>query len=257
MGIGYFIVGFFATTIGAMVGLGGGVIIKPVLDAIGSFDIASICVLSSATVLAMSVVALARAFMGEMRLRMRVALLLAIGSVIGGVLGKILFVFLLERSADPAVVKMIQAMILIVLLIVVFISINLKKQVHTLNLKNPVLIILVGVFLGGIASFLGVGGGPFNVIILSLLFTMGIKEAALNSLFIIFCAQSANLLRIYFSTGFSDYDLSVLGWMVMGGVLGGLVGSALLRYLKVTEIHRVFNVTLVLTIALNIYNMFS
>ena len=49
MNIIYFLVGIIATTIGAISGIGGGVIIKPVLDTLGNYDISTISILSSFT----------------------------------------------------------------------------------------------------------------------------------------------------------------------------------------------------------------
>lgn len=54
----YFIIGLIATLIGSLAGLGGGIIIKPMLDLLGHFDVATITILSAATVFAMSIVSL-------------------------------------------------------------------------------------------------------------------------------------------------------------------------------------------------------
>ena len=56
----YFLIALFATTAGAMTGMGGGVIIKPLLDLLGGYDTATIGVLSSLTVLIMSLVSVAK-----------------------------------------------------------------------------------------------------------------------------------------------------------------------------------------------------
>ncbi len=61
----YFIICFIATTIGGISGIGGGVIIKPVLDSFSSMGVASISFLSGCTVLSMSVVSVLRAQKGE------------------------------------------------------------------------------------------------------------------------------------------------------------------------------------------------
>ena len=47
-------ISFFACTVGAICGIGGGIIIKPVLDATGVADVATINFLSGCTVLAMT-----------------------------------------------------------------------------------------------------------------------------------------------------------------------------------------------------------
>ena len=84
----YFLISIFSTTLGALTGMGGGVIIKPVLDMIGSYDVETIGVLSSCTVLAMSVVSVGRHMIQRTRIDFSTALPLAFGSVIGGLLGQ-------------------------------------------------------------------------------------------------------------------------------------------------------------------------
>ncbi|GAA4063640.1 hypothetical protein [Amphibacillus indicireducens] len=54
----YFIISLLASIIGAIAGIGGGVFIKPILDFLGDYPLATIGILSSTTVLTMSVVSL-------------------------------------------------------------------------------------------------------------------------------------------------------------------------------------------------------
>ena len=58
MEIIYFLVAILATTIGATAGLGGGVVIKPVLDSINTFTLPTVNLLSSATIFIMAVVSI-------------------------------------------------------------------------------------------------------------------------------------------------------------------------------------------------------
>ena len=53
-------VSFLASIVGAICGIGGGVIIKPVLDAFGVLDVSAISFLSGCTVLAMSLYSVGR-----------------------------------------------------------------------------------------------------------------------------------------------------------------------------------------------------
>ncbi|MBQ8765208.1 MAG: sulfite exporter TauE/SafE family protein, partial [Clostridia bacterium] len=52
----YFLLALFATTIGSLTGMGGGVIIKPLMDVLGDFDVQTIGVISSITVFSMAIV---------------------------------------------------------------------------------------------------------------------------------------------------------------------------------------------------------
>ena len=49
-----FLVCFLASVVGAVCGIGGGVIIKPTLDALGILDVSTISFLSGCTVLSMT-----------------------------------------------------------------------------------------------------------------------------------------------------------------------------------------------------------
>ena len=89
MSLVIFAIAFFASVIGAICGIGGGVIIKPLLDAIGIADVAQISFLSGCTVLSMSCYSVMRALAArESTVRFRTATPLAIGAAIGGIVGK-------------------------------------------------------------------------------------------------------------------------------------------------------------------------
>src|SRR5699024_11950241 len=88
----YFIIGLFASILGSMAGIGGGVIIKPILDTIGLDDVSTISVLSASTVFAMAAMSLiTMLFSKKLQVRFKIASLLAIASIIGGIIGKGIF----------------------------------------------------------------------------------------------------------------------------------------------------------------------
>src|SRR5690625_4145242 len=90
----YFFIGLIASTLGAVAGLGGGVVIKPVLDFFGHYDLATIGVLSASTVLAMATVSLIKAKMNHIKINKVVSSIIALGSILGGVFGKGIFNYL-------------------------------------------------------------------------------------------------------------------------------------------------------------------
>ena len=83
----YFFVGLISTTLGAIAGLGGGVIINPVLDALGQYSLGSIGILSSATVFSMTIVSLIRSIRKKVPLDGRRTLMISVGSIVGGIIG--------------------------------------------------------------------------------------------------------------------------------------------------------------------------
>lgn len=144
---------------------------------------------------------------------------------------------------------------LIFLLAVVYVYINHKDKLKEFKVKSLILIFVVGLILGALASFLGIGGGPINVAIFALLFSMNTKDAARNSIILIFFSQGAKILSIALTTGFSSYNLKVMPYMIVGGVLGGFLGYKLNKSVSDKFITRLFNMVLIFIILVNIYNL--
>ena len=88
----FFAVSLLASIVGSICGIGGGVIIKPVLDAMNVMSVSCISFLSGCTVLTMSVVSVYKNMRAGKKLNLRIATLLAVGAAVGGVAGKMMFV---------------------------------------------------------------------------------------------------------------------------------------------------------------------
>lgn len=278
MNIIYFLVGILATTVGAISGLGGGLIIKPVLDVLGHYDISTIASLSSFTVFSMSVVSLIKSVKGKVKLDGTRTILLAIGSIIGGTIGNSLFNVFLERVNKDSLATDIQSIILFCLIAIILILYiyddkikalkNRKKQSVTddeqeckdvtttkTTIKDIIICSISGLILGITSSFLGIGGGPLNVIVLMYLLNMDAKNSSIHSIFIIFFSQGSKLLAIAFSTGFSDYNLSVLPFMAIGGISGGFLGGYLGGKMDKKNIKKLFVYCMILILMFNLYNI--
>lgn len=80
----FFLICFFASIIGAICGIGGGVIIKPVLDAFGVMDVATISFLSGCTVLSMTTYSVIKSKLsGSSNIEQKTGLPLALGAAVG------------------------------------------------------------------------------------------------------------------------------------------------------------------------------
>ena len=117
----YFLVALLATSLGAASGLGGGVIIKPVLDTIGQYDIITIGLLSSFTVLSMAIVSTVKQYVSGIRFEGRRTIFLSIGSIFGGITGKLILSSINETVKDKSLITAGQSLILALLLILVLI----------------------------------------------------------------------------------------------------------------------------------------
>lgn len=250
-----FLIAIIATTIGASSGIGGGVIIKPVLESFNMFDLKTVTLLSSITIFSMAVVSLVKQIKMKDPINFKTTVTIALGSTLGGVLGEKLLKFMLSLSSNSKGVSILQSLMLIFLLAIVYVYINHKDKLKEFKVKSLILIFVVGLILGALASFLGIGGGPINVAIFALLFSMNTKDAARNSIILIFFSQGAKILSIALTTGFSSYNLKVMPYMIVGGVLGGFLGYKLNKSVSDKFITRLFNIVLIFIILVNIYNL--
>ena len=180
---------------------------------------------------------------------------IAFSSIIGGAFGKLVFNYKVESIHNSELVTLIQASILAILMVVIFIFVKYKHRFNTYQLKNPLMIIGVGFILGMLAAFLGIGGGPLNVAILTLLFSMNSKEAGLNSIFIIFFSQISSIMFTASSTGFGSFDLVMLPYMIAGGVIGGLVGRRLVLKVEERTVDKIFLTGIIAIIGINLINI--
>lgn len=250
----YFIITLLATTIGSVTGMGGGIIIKPVLDSFGQYDLATIGLLSSVSVFAMSSSSILRNIIQKTKVPVKLSIFLGIGSVIGGSIGSYVLDELIGKMRQ-GVVGIIQNVFLGSLLVLIIIYMKNKNKMKSFKITNSLLICGVGIVLGGVSSFLGIGGGPFNVAIIILLFSLSTKTATYCSLITIFCAQLAKLTPLALNGSLADYDLQVMPYMVIGAVIGGLIGTALNSKLLEQQVDRLFNVVQIVILLIVSFNI--
>lgn len=252
----FFLISFIASTIGAISGIGGGVIIKPVLDAFGLISVSAISFLSGCTVLSMSVVSLIRGRgNGSGALNMKISTPLAIGAAVGGVVGKSIFDLMKRSMGGDTLIGLIQAVILLLITGGVFWYMQKKNSLVSWRFQNIAVCIFIGLLLGLISAFLGIGGGPINLAVLYLFFSMDAKTAARNSLYIIFFSQITSLLATFITGAIPEFPALMLVFMIIGGVGGGLLGSAVSKRLSGKGVEKVFSLLLFIIAGVCIYNI--
>lgn len=249
----YAVVILAATTLGAFVGLGGGVIIKPILDFIGQEPRIQVDFLSCVAVFTMSIVSTGKSIKNKVSFKKNIILLIAGGSIAGGFLGSSCM-DMLESNMNSNLIRCVQAFILASLLLAV--SIYVGKCSFSFNVKNNAAVFAVGLLLGFIASFLGIGGGPINVAVLTLFFSMNVKDSAVYSVAIIFFSQLSKLVTIFLTSGFEAYShqWKTLIFILPAAILGGIIGSKLNRKFDDKIIRKVFVAVMVILVILNVYN---
>lgn len=252
---------FFASVVGSICGIGGGVIIKPVLDATGVMPVTTISFLSGCTVLSMSLISFYKNIKnGKQRRKgdfdVRFAGLLAFGAVLGGVSGKWAYQRVLACLPDRSRVGAIQAFILLLVTLFAFFYTVFKSRIHSRTIQVRPVILLTGILLGLLSAFLGIGGGPINLIALYYLFSMETKQAARYSLFIILFSQLASLLSSLLTRSVPDFPIWILLLMVFCGAMGGAVGSTINAKIPGRTVDKLFRAVLLLIAGICVYNIF-
>lgn len=245
----------FSTVAGAVTGIGGGVIIKPALDLLNHFNAETVSVLTSLTVLAMSVVVVGKHVQQKTLIAYKTAMPLAAGAVLGGVAGQWGLNLVVAALPDNRFVFVTQNALLVVLILCVFVYMHKKERIPSLDLKGFLTPLPVGLVLGFLASFLGIGGGPFNVAVLMYLFSMSIKSATVCSIVVILFSQVTKIVTIALTEGFAAYNLRLLPPLLIGGLVGGFAGAWLNRLMSEKRVERVFNAVQTLVLLICAYNI--
>jgi len=259
-----------ATCIGAICGMGGGVIIKPLLDATTTFTSFQISVISGCCVLTMSIASLIKHAIAHTEFHIKTAVCLSAGSIAGGFLGNFIF-DKVEASASAIsenyqqILKIVQNSLLSAIIIFVLIyMLFLQKRNIGLHVQNALVTVLVGLLLGALSSFLDIGGGPINVCVMCLIFGMDNKQASVNSLITIFFAQIAKLATMWANGSFGTntlFDASFAVWtfilLLVCAVAGGLLGAVLNKKLPNKSVGNVYCGALVFVLGIAVYNIIT
>lgn len=251
----FFAVSILTSFIGSICGIGGGVIIKPVLDATGVISVSAINFLSGCTVLAMSAVSVYKSLKeGTAALDIKQATPLAAGAALGGICGKSIFEKFIRQAGNDNLAGMVQAILLVIITAGTLLYTAQKSHIKTRACRCFGACLLIGILLGILSGFLGIGGGPINLVVLIYFFSMQTKEAALSSLYIIMLSQAASLMRTCLSHTIPEISFSYLLCMVAGGVLGGMIGSKVNKKISDRNGEKLFVFLMIIIIAINLYN---
>ena len=249
----YCLVIITATSLGAIAGLGGGVIIKPLLDLIGYHDASSIGIYSSLAVFTMCIVSLVKQARGGFAFDKRVVLCVSLGSLAGGLVGEKVF-SAATASLDNSMVKAVQAGLLAVTLALILVYTLRQESMPSWKVEAPLAILAAGLFLGAISVFLGIGGGPLNVACMSLLFSFGMKESTVYSLATIFFSQLSKLGSNAITGSLFAIDPLFVLVVVLPAVGGGFIGTAINQHVSDKAVRTTYIAIMVALLGLSVFN---
>jgi len=238
----YSIIALLSTTLGSLVGIGGGMIIRPLLafmeveKGLASFT-------SAITVFSMAIVNLLIHKKKKTPIDFKGNVFLASGSVLGGFVGGSLMALVSTMFVN---IGFILALAL-VLFVIMF-----REKLPQIKIKNPILAVLIGLCTGMMSGFFGIGGGPFQMAALVSFFGYNPKEAAVQSILITLLTTVSSLVS-YTLNGSVNFSLAV--YMIPAAVLGGILGAHLNRKFSHSRIALIFNMTVAAIICLQLYTI--
>ena len=114
--------------------------------------------------------------------------------------------------------------------------------------------LITGLLLGCVSAFLGIGGGPINVAVITLVFGLEIKNAVIGSLITILFAQGTKLISVAAKDA-SAFDIKLLPFVIITGICGALIGRAINRKLGDKAVNNCFIAVQLIIIGLCVYNI--
>lgn len=247
-----FAVCLLASAAGGICGIGGGVIIKPVVDMMGVLSVSALSFLSGLCVLAMSCISVYKQRRNHL-VEVRQGTFLALGAAAGGLAGKAIF-DIIKSAVGESTAGLAQSVTLGLITLGTLLYMLNKSRICTHSMRHPLVCLGIGLALGVMSSFLGIGGGPINLCVLYYFFSMDTKKAAANSLYVIMFSQSASFLSTVAQRKVPDFPWILLVLMTAGGILGGMLGHRLNKRLSARQVEKLFDGLLVVIIGICVYN---
>ena len=209
--------GFAAGVLGSMIGLGGGIIVVPVLTFLG-FPPTTAASNSLFAALSNSV-ASTISYAQQKRIDYSLGIKLGLLSIPGTILGAL---FSSDVSSD--FFKILFGLVLVASAVYIFVRRNLERKQKKLAKQMLFFSVFASFFAGIISSFFGIGGGIIFVPLMVVGMGMMMKKAAPTSQLILLFASVSGVL-VHSFLGHPDFLQS--GLLAFGSFIGGLVGARL------------------------------
>ena len=214
--------GFAAGVLGSIIGLGGGIIIVPVLTFLGF----SPALTASNSIFAVfsNAIASSISYAKQRRIEYSIGLRLGLLSIPGTIVGAFV-----SSDITPTLFKILFALILISASFYIFSKRKIEPKNYNLSKQIMVLAIAASFFAGIISGLFGVGGGIIFVPLMVLAMGLSMKKAAPTSQFILLFASGTALVT-HTLLGHPDFYQALL--LSIGAFAGGLVGARLSLEIK-------------------------
>ena len=209
--------GFAAGILGSMIGLGGGIVVVPVLTFFGFPPTlaASNSLFAAFSNAVGSTVSYSRQKRIDHSLGLKLGLLCIPGTVLGAYI---------SSDVTPGIFKILFGVVLVSSAVYIFLRKKIETKEKNLTKLMIVFVIAASFFAGIISSFFGIGGGIVFVPLMVVGLGMTMKKAAPTSQFILLFASLSGIIT-HSILGHPDFLQA--GLLAAGAFVGGIIGARL------------------------------
>jgi len=214
--------GFAAGILGSMIGLGGGIIVVPVLTFLGFPP--TVAASNSLFAALSNSIASTISYSRQKRIEYFLGLKLGLLAIPGTILGAII-----STDIAPDIFKILFGFVLVASAIYIFLRKQIESREKVISKQMILFAIGSSFFAGIISSFFGIGGGIIFVPLMVVGMGMSMKKAAPTSQLILLFASLSGVI-VHSILGHPDFLQA--GFLAIGSFFGGLVGAKLSLSIK-------------------------
>lgn len=209
--------GFAAGILGSMIGLGGGLVVVPVLTFFGFPP--ALAASNSLFAAFSNAVASTISYAKQKRIEYSLGLKLGLLSIPGTILGA-----LISDQITPSLFKILFGILLVASSAYIYSKRKIESKVYNTSKQVMVLAVAASFFAGIISSLFGIGGGIVFVPLMVIAMGLSMRFAAPTSQLILLFASASGMI-VHSILGHPDFYQALL--LAVGAFGGGLVGSRL------------------------------
>jgi len=230
--------GFASGILGSMIGLGGGIIVVPVLTLFGFPP--PLAASNSLFAAFSNAVGSTISYSRQKRINYSLGLKLGLLSIPGTVLGAYL-----SSDITPGIFKILFGIVLVSSAVYIFLRKKIETQEKNLTKQIIIFVISASFFAGIISSFFGIGGGIVFVPLMVVGIGMTMKKAAPTSQFILLFASLSGIIA-HSILGHSDFLQA--GLLAAGAFVGGIIGARISLDIQERSLQILVSAIIVITV---------
>jgi uncharacterized membrane protein YfcA len=213
--VGIILLGFAAGILGSMIGLGGGIVVVPVLTFFGFSP--TLAASNSLFAAFSNAVGSTISYSHQKRIEYSLGFKLGLLSIPGTILGAYV-----SSDVTPGIFKILFGLVLVSSAFYIFLRKKIETTKKNLTIQMIVFVIAASFFAGTISSFFGIGGGIVFVPLMVVGIGMTMKKAAPTSQFILLFASLSGIV-VHSMLGHPDFLQA--GLLASGAFVGGIIGA--------------------------------